>query len=135
MVVQLVDEAVASCFGADLLPRMKQVCVYLLASVVYHHNFLKETLQPNHPVWASPLFNPPGPNGLMARLAPHVALKLDGETKQLRATGVPPHVHTMRIQAKMLDNQAKIIANQEALLKQIDRVLVRCSFPISSFPE
>ncbi|CAM9637464.1 unnamed protein product, partial [Phaeothamnion confervicola] len=91
-VAERVAQAVSDCFGADLMPRLKPVAEFLLASVVYHREFLSRTLHPSHPVWGNFLFV----TGLAEDLAPHVVLRYDGETTELRASGIPPHVAILK---------------------------------------
>ncbi|CAN0032252.1 unnamed protein product, partial [Phaeothamnion confervicola] len=88
-VTELVAEAVMACFGEDLLPRLRLVAEFLLASVVFHRVYLRHALQTNHPAFGNVLFQQPG---MLDRLEEHV----------LRATGVPPHVFIIRQLRKVL---------------------------------
>ncbi|CAN0197377.1 unnamed protein product, partial [Phaeothamnion confervicola] len=51
------------------------------------------TLHPRHPAWDSALFMQ---SGLLERLTEHVVLLHDGDTLELRASGVPPHVSILK---------------------------------------
>ncbi|CAN0255633.1 unnamed protein product [Phaeothamnion confervicola] len=71
------------------MPRLKPVAEFLLASVVYHREFLRRSLHATHPAWGNLLFVQ---EGLLERLAEHVVLRHDGDTLELRVSGIPPHV-------------------------------------------
>jgi hypothetical protein len=61
----------------------KSCLPYLLASVMYHENFLKGVLDPQHPLFQSPLYT----SGVAAALRGKAAL--DGDRTRMQTTGVP----------------------------------------------
>ncbi|CAM9207214.1 unnamed protein product [Phaeothamnion confervicola] len=112
-VTELVTMAVSDCFGGDLTPRLKEVAEHLLASVVYHQDYLRRTLHPRHPAWDSALFMQ---SGLLERLTKHVVLLHDGDTLGLRATGVPPHVSILKSLRTVLTEVTSIRVSWHHLL-------------------
>lgn len=75
----------------------KQVALYLLASIVYHQDWLGSNLHKEHPFRSSYLFT----SGLMSQFKPHVTLV----SKQITPTGIPPHLSI----ASQLSNITKAV--------------------------
>lgn len=79
----------------DILPlysqfpvSMKQVVPFLLASILFHAKFLRETLDPHHPLFTSPLYR----SGLVERWQDRVLVGTSCSETGLSATGVPIHI-------------------------------------------
>ncbi|KAF0710697.1 hypothetical protein AaE_012419 [Aphanomyces astaci] len=86
---------------------MSGVLRLLLASLVYHYDFLVAHLQPNHPLLSTALFVEPG---LAASLRLFVICGL--ESQCLVASGIPPHVELMR----QLDKNQKSIQDISSIV-------------------
>ncbi|MEZ0209060.1 MAG: hypothetical protein ACAH17_02710 [Candidatus Paceibacterota bacterium] len=89
----VVDEAVlctiSACFpGAP--KAMEGVLVQCLASLVYHRDFLRRNLKPDHAIFKSVLFA----QGLVDKLSDKVALSF--ATDNITPSGIPPHVSIQR---------------------------------------
>lgn len=81
----------------DILPgystfypvNFRQVCPFLLASIVHHREYLETTLPSDHPLKVSRLWS----SGIIPRLADRVLTGCNRHpTSKLVATGVPPNV-------------------------------------------
>lgn len=77
----------------ERLPKKFRTSVmpYLLASLIYHRNKLRELLDASHPLFCTPLFTS---STLLAELSSKVAVGRS-ESKidvSLKATGIPPHL-------------------------------------------
>ena len=81
-------------------PQFRPVVSYLLASIVYHKQWLATTLHHNHPLFNTRLWT----SGIVDRLAPMV---LSGSRRNsvslLTATGIPPHILLANKIAKLDD--------------------------------
>jgi hypothetical protein len=81
--------AVKACFpGAP--QSMEAVLVQCLASLVFHREFLRSNLVPDHPLFKSVLFS----QRLVDDLAARVALSFPND--KISPTGIPPHVSIQR---------------------------------------
>jgi hypothetical protein len=67
---------------------MARVAEFCLASVVYHRQFLRETLPAKHPLFFTSLFR----TNKLALLAPFIQCRLGQIDDPIQATGIPPHV-------------------------------------------
>jgi len=120
----------------------KTTMPFLLASVVYHQDWLRSTLSPSHPLFLSRLFT----DGHAQRLKSHVLLGV-GVCKKtgLTATGVPHHLvishnllelqHEMRaemtsMKRKFEDLEANVHLRLDELPQKVTDTL-RSSFEIS----
>ena len=62
----------------------------LLASLAYHHDWLLETLLPNHPLFFQRIWT----SGILQRLRPKVLTGVfHNDVSRMNATGVPPYVN------------------------------------------
>ena len=105
--------------GYEQLPLgFQQICPFLLASLVRHHDWLRATLPPTHPLFLSPLFT----TGMMTRFLSVPGFVLGGNAVNhasgLRATGVPP----LSVLARRITNvEAKLDAWGDALKSHFDK--------------
>jgi hypothetical protein len=76
----------------------------MLASIVYHEKFLRDTLPPNHPLFSSYVFRTAGE---LDRLRPHVALYSG------RKSGIPAHCSVLRQQAELNQQMLALIKRTE----------------------
>ena len=69
--------------------KTRQAIPYMVASVVYHAEWLRQNLRSDHPLFMSRLFR----DGYISRLLPHVqgGISYNSFTK-LAATGIPPNL-------------------------------------------
>ncbi len=89
VVDDIVVRAVKACFpGAP--QAMEAVLVQCLASLIFHREFLRHNLVPDHPLFKSVLFS----QKLVDDLAPRVALSFPND--KISPTGIPPHVSIQR---------------------------------------
>ena len=75
-------------------PIFKQVLPYLLASLIFHQDWLKENLPPNHPLFNQTVWKgETGKENIMVKLKDKVLTGCgDNDVSGMHATGVPPHV-------------------------------------------
>ena len=100
-----------------LYPRLpetfKRALPYMLASICYHEEWLRATLSPRHPIFASHLFA----SGSIPALKIHITT---GSSRcvltGMLATGIPPHL--------VLSNDMTDVAKQTVMLK--DEILNKC---------
>jgi integrase len=83
-----VDNAIKLCFPT-LQPEMQRIVEFSVASLVYHHDFLKATLHPDHFVFKTSLFQQPD---LIRNLHILVECRLSKPGDPISATGIPAHV-------------------------------------------
>ncbi|OWZ21858.1 hypothetical protein PHMEG_0003535 [Phytophthora megakarya] len=69
-----------------------QVGSFLLASLVYHQQYLRESLNADHPIYRNAFF---GNNELLSQLQHRVACRSARPSDRIRPTGVPPHIHLL----------------------------------------
>ena len=76
--------------GYEELPEnFKCVCPYLLASLVWHHDWLIDTLPESHPFYNCRYYK----NGWSAKLKPSVVMGFNEcEHTMMAATGIPPNM-------------------------------------------
>ncbi|EGZ22025.1 hypothetical protein PHYSODRAFT_404621, partial [Phytophthora sojae] len=73
---------------------------FLLASLVYHAEYLRTTLSEQHPLYRNALF---GNTRIVSQLQQKVVCRTGRPSDRIRPTGVPPHVHLMA----SMEQQAK----------------------------
>jgi hypothetical protein len=102
---------------------------YLLASVVYHSDWLRRTLDAAHPLLHSRFFR----DNIPSRLKPKV---LTGtfycEKTRMTATGIPSHLVLAK---EFQDAKNAIVAKMSALEKQVVRSNADLSRDVSALPE
>ena len=85
----------------SLPPTMREIGKHVLASIVYHHEFIMQTLPRSHPVKRSLIFRS---EALLNSLKPLVVVSLPGDSSGRFATGVPPHI-TLLNRMMMISNE------------------------------
>ena len=108
--------------------QFKQVVPYLLASLVYHEQWLRSKLSCNHPLFTSSLFA----SGCTARLKPFVhcgTVRCVDDQHTMIASGIPPHLAIVNRLHAMEDS-----ANQsrDALMRKVDELPVKVADSILS---
>lgn len=102
-----------------LFPRlpieMIRTSYFLLASLVYHSDWVMKTLPGTHPVLQSPLFT----TSLLDSLKPLVVCRLPTENDTVRATGIPPHVPLMRYMRDHMIGQQELKEKLEGLVPAV----------------
>jgi hypothetical protein len=116
----VVTKALHSCFPT--LPRDKfQIATFALASVVYHSEFLKTHLPPEHPVFRTVLFRE---NKIMQSLKPFVKCCMPDADSEIQATGVPPYTSILMdikdLRDKLKDNLKIQEENVEKMVLFLD---------------
>ncbi|EGZ12337.1 hypothetical protein PHYSODRAFT_445045, partial [Phytophthora sojae] len=76
----------------NLPPHLLRAGGFLLASLVYHAEYLRTTLSEQHPLYRNALF---GNTRLVSQLQQKVVCRTARPSDRIRPTGVPPHVHLM----------------------------------------
>lgn len=90
----------------------KPVLSYLLASVIYHEEFLRRELHPQHPLWNSRLYTS---NVDICFLRANIIVgKFSCDSTGMQATGVPPHV--------VQDGKLRAMSDR---IEQLERLLVK----------
>ena len=84
----LVRHAINICFPG-ILASLMRIAEFALASVVWHHAFLRSTLPAHHPALLSRLFSE---QGLLSQLHAYVVCRLWKVGDPFTATGIPPFV-------------------------------------------
>lgn len=93
---------------------MGPVLIMCLASMVEHHDWLKEKLGASHVIFAkTPLYNNPE---LLSTLKSHLA----GEDTNLQPSGVPPHIEFM----KVLEDVRTLHIKTQKDLKELPQAMV-----------
>ena len=87
-----VDEAIHACFPI-ISVSMQRVIRLVMASVVYHREFLRSVLPPSHPLLRTAIFRNPD---MMSRLARLVVCRLPKPDDFMKVTGIPAHVSILR---------------------------------------
>jgi len=101
----LIEETIATSFS-NLPANMDKALRFILASVVYHREWLRSTLPRDHQLFQSPLFSKKGLVDTLGRTTKAgYALPEDG----FQPTGVPPHVIQLRQMQQLLNQQKEIM--------------------------
>ena len=94
----------------------RKVCPFLLASLVYHMDWLKDNLPTNHPLFISRVWT----SGLLDRLKPLLQSgNISNPITKLCATGVPEYVQ-LSSDIELLKN--RITSFKESMTIKIDNV-------------
>jgi integrase len=83
-----IDTAISLCFPT-VPPAMQRIVEFSVASLVYHHDFLKSTLHPDHIVFKTSLFQQPD---LVRELQTLVQCRISKPGDPISATGIPAHI-------------------------------------------
>ncbi len=111
--------------GFDHLPSsFQRVVPYLLASLLYHEDWLRRTYKENHPLWKTSFFTLN--MQARARLKPHVVTGVyKHPITQMQATGIPGYITQCQELAeirKVLEDQNKELLS---LYKEQNRVIIK----------
>ena len=111
---------------------------YLLASLAYHHDWLLETLSPNHPLFLQRVWT----SGILQRLRPKVLTGVfRNDVSRMNATGVPPNVILANRMSSLEANVGNLSRDMrgmqttlpEALCtRMLDKFTVNGAVPITS---
>ena len=98
----IVDDAVRNVFP-NLPSRLQKVGEHALASLVYHSEFVLETVNINHPARLCHVYRN---RALLEILKPLTKVALPGDPSGRYATGVPPHISLLN-QMKNIEDEIK----------------------------
>lgn len=97
---------------------------FCLASLVHHHQWLRDNLHPRHPVFQGTLFRSPT---LLTSLTPLVVARLFRTGDPLSATGIPTHIGMMvqfqELQKELATLTAEVRESRNAIVADISRDL------------
>jgi hypothetical protein len=99
---KLVDDAVRHVFP-NLPGRLQKVGEHALASLVYHSDFVLQTIKRNHPARLCHVYRS---RALLEVLKPLAKVSLPGDESGRYATGVPPHISLLN-QMKHIEEEIK----------------------------
>ena len=107
----------------------KQALPFLLASLVFHYDWLKFKLTHTHTIFSSPCFQ----SGLIEQLKPRVHIGT-GSCCSIKSTGIPPHVtilHNQRAHVAGLNEFREELIDRVGQLpnKVTDTILSKVSVP------
>ena len=118
VVDDIVEQGLKMGFG-KVPQRLRHVMEFALASLVYHHMYLLETLAANHLLRRSPLLTQ---HGLVAQLRLRIECGLAKEGVGLTASGVPPHCSLLgkmqHVQDSVKDFQGSVVSDIIAGVEQ-----------------
>ncbi|KUF92717.1 hypothetical protein AM587_10004891 [Phytophthora nicotianae] len=100
-------EAAIECVFPELPTNLTYVGEFCLASLVYHAPYLRTHLDPNHPLFETPLFQHPS-------LIADLSRKVTCNGNRLQATGIPPHVAILEKMKSLLDANLKTMERVDA---------------------
>ena len=113
-----VEKVLDMCFPSTeaKIPKVRAVLRVYLASVVFHADWIKETMPEDHPIFNTPLF---ADETLLLKLKP---LVLGGvvESPEMQPTGTPPSIAVLGELAKC---NAKIDAMQQLMVDTIKKTV------------
>ncbi|KAG7365708.1 hypothetical protein IV203_028378 [Nitzschia inconspicua] len=102
----LIDTMIRTCFPS--LPSCAvQVAEFALASVVWHVEFLEQTLPPNHRLFFTPIFRD---REQLMELKSLVTCRLNSPGDTIVATGVPPHISILQHMYSLAKNVNDVFA-------------------------
>ena len=109
----IIDGYVQLCFPG-MPASLNRVGEFTLASLVYHSNFLRRTLERNHPIFLTALFQDPT---LLPTLNSLVVCGSTVSESRIQPTGIPPHISLLR-QSERLRTQ--LLAENQQLRMQLE---------------
>lgn len=89
---------------------------FCLASLVFHSQWLRTTLPPEHPIFSTALFRN---TTLLDALKPHVHTALISSLTGMRATGIPPHVTLLLNLASVQNQFSEVNSNITQLVPEV----------------
>ena len=94
----------------------RTVIPFLLASIVYHKNFLNENLSSNHPLKLSRLWT----SGTIDKLSSKVIIGQDrNQISRMSATGIPPHIALSNRIVALESNLSDLDGNIQKLFENV----------------
>lgn len=111
---EFIDESIAVAFPS-LPPSLHRVGEFLLATLVYHRNYLRGTLPARHLVFSSPLFND---SQRLEQLAQRVACRRANDNDKIRATGLPPHVSIVCELRQLAEEGRSLVPNVVSAIEE-----------------
>eukprot|EP00960_Hanusia_phi_P031789 749481-Hanusia_phi.AAC.23 len=103
----------------NLPSTMDTVLEHLLASVVYHLDYLKKNLDPRHSLWFSSLFRN---FSLLEDLKSRVVCCMPHQTNAMKVTGLPPHVYQYIYNEKVYKELGDVSAENKLISESLKSV-------------
>ena len=96
---------------------MQATLPYLLASLLYHEDFLRETLPANHLLFNMPVF---AMNPILEDLQDNILLGIGRcQDTQMAATGIPPHLAIAKQVNEVMEELTKMRAENKTLTEKV----------------
>jgi hypothetical protein len=93
----------------------RHVCLYLLASLSFHSEWLKATLPERHPLFLQPVWT----SGVLTRVRSKVHTgQMTNEETGLTATGVPPTIMLANTVEELKEEMARMRVSLESMIKE-----------------
>jgi hypothetical protein len=112
------DKTFSKEFWTAILPEyskfptaFREVCIYLLASIVFHYTWLKENFPKTHPLFNTDLFS----SNKILSLIPYVTTT----SNRIRPTGIPPH---LTIANEISEIRNSVVKCKTEILKQFNEL-------------
>lgn len=99
--------------------RLHGVLVLCAASLLYHEEFLRQTLPSTHPVFSSPLLSD---KNLHSSLMAHIRVGHE-DTDIMHATGIPPHVSILRGLSKNTSALHGMVTELGSVAKNVEKAV------------
>ncbi|KAG7357915.1 hypothetical protein IV203_014531 [Nitzschia inconspicua] len=112
--------ATTTCFPS--LPSCAvQVAEFALASVVWHVEFLEQTLPPNHRLFFTPIFRD---REQLMELKSLVTCRLNSPGDTIVATGVPPHISILQHMHSLAKNVNDVVPQIQKVAPEVIRGVI-----------
>jgi len=108
---ELVADMIRICFP-NLPSNANYMAEFVLASIIYHHTFLENTLPSHHRLFYSPLFRD---RSALEKLKNLVECRLNLPGDSMVATGIPPHI-------ALLQQMQSLSSSFTAVIPALNRV-------------
>ncbi|KAG7350981.1 hypothetical protein IV203_010341 [Nitzschia inconspicua] len=116
----LVDTMISTCFP-NLPTSAVQVAEFALASIVWHVDFLEQTLPSNHRLFFTPLFRD---REQLKELKNLVTCRLNSPGDAIVATGVPPHISILQHMELLAKNVNHVVPEIKKVAPNIIRGVI-----------
>jgi hypothetical protein len=100
----VVEEMLKDCFP-QIEGNMRRVCLFAVASVIYHSEVLCEKLPTSHPLFSTSLFTN---KDRLEQLRSNVQSRLPTISDSMQSTGIPPHVNALVMYERLNRNLLKV---------------------------
>lgn len=107
----LVEKALAVAFP-NVSKHLMRTCEFCLASIIYHYDFLKETIPKESPVWETQLFSH---HELIDQLKPLIACRVANDEDPIQGTGIPSYVFNKQLQQELKEMRDEIVTLRETI--------------------